>query len=294
MRKFIITLAVMASALIAANAEEKTKTYDFGDIRSLNIGYNYQVHVTEGNSDKVKIVYDSQFEEYMDVNYSKDTHKLNISMKDNLPKKLKIGNLPRINVYLEMNDIVRLDISGAASVTFNGEYRSHDLDIDLSGASKIDQLNVRGKSLNIDCSGASKGTVSGNFDEDVEIDLSGASKFSYEGNSKELNAEISGASKLTLAGNYDESEVRCSGASSAQMEGSADNGEYECSGASRIEAKKFVAKNLKVELSGASRAEVHATSNLTYSVSRSCKITYYGDAVLKNVSPESNVIKGIL
>ena len=51
MKKLIIILAVLTSAFISANAEEKTKTYDFGDIRSLNIGYNYQVHVTEGNSD---------------------------------------------------------------------------------------------------------------------------------------------------------------------------------------------------------------------------------------------------
>lgn len=292
MRKLIITLAVLASALFSANAEEKTKTYDFGDIKSLSIGYNYQVHVTSGNSDQVKIVYDSKFDGYMDVSYSKDTHKLKISMKDNMPKNLRIGNQPRINVYLEMNDIERLDISGAASVNFDGEYKSNELEINLSGASKINQLNVKGKALNFDCSGASKIAICGNFSDEVEIDLSGASKLDYTGNSKDFNAEVSGASKLTLSGDYKEVDVRCSGASSVIMEGSADSGEYECSGASRIEAKEFVTKNLHTVLSGASRAEVHATEKLTYSVSRSCKITYYGDAVLKNLSPESNVVRG--
>lgn len=292
MKKLIIILAVLTSAFISVNAEEKTKTYDFGDIRSLNIGYNYQVHVTEGNSDQVKIVYDSKFEGYMEVSYNKDTHKLNISMKNNLPKDLRVGNNPRINVYLQMNDMEELDISGAASVNFEGEYKSNDLDINLSGASKINQLNVKGKSVNIECSGASKSIIGGNFSEEVEIDLSGASKLEYAGNSREFNAEISGASKLTLSGDYKDTDIRCSGASSVQIEGSADNGEYECSGASRIEAREFVVKNLKTVLSGASKAEVHATTNLTYSVSRSCKITYYGDAVLKNLSPDSNVIKG--
>ena len=292
MRKLIITLAVLVSALFSANAEEKTKTYDFGDIKSLNIGYNYQVHVTEGNSDQVKIVYDSQFEGYMDVTYNKDMHKLNISMKDNLPKKMRMGHLPRINVYLEMNDVARLDISGAASVDFEGEFKSNELDINLSGASKISQLNIKGKSLNFDCSGASKCVIGGNFSEEVELDLSGASRLDYTGNSKEFNAEISGASKLTFSGNCKETEIRCSGASSAKLEGSTDNGEYECSGASMIEAKDFVAKNLHTVLSGASKADVHATANLTYSVSRACKITYYGDAVLKNLSPESNVVRG--
>ena len=293
MRKFIITLAVLAMSAFAVNAEEKTKTYDFGDIRSLNIGYNYQVHVTEGNSDEVKVVYDSKFEGYMQISYSSETHRLSISMKDDLPKNLRVGNQPRINVYLEMDDMVKLDISGAASVTFEGEFRSRDLDIDLSGASKISQLNVKGKSLSIDCSGASKGSVTGNFTEEVELDLSGASKFSYTGNSNSLSTEISGASKFTFAGDFRETDIRCSGASSAQMEGSSESAEYECSGASRIEAKEFVVKDLKTVLSGASRAEVHATSSLIYSASRSCKITYYGDAVLKNISPDSNVVRGI-
>ena len=292
MRKFIITLAVLASALFSANAEEKTKTYDFGDIKSLSIGYNYQVHVTEGNSDQVKIVYDIQFEVYMDVNYNKDTHKLSMSMKDNLPKKMRIGNLARVNVYLEMNDIARLDISGAASVDFSGEYKSNELEINLSGASKISQLNIKGKSLNFDCSGASRCDISGSFSEEVESDLSGATRLDFTGSSQEFNAEISGASKLSFSGKCKETEIKCSGASSAKMEGSADSGDYECSGASRIEAKEFVTKNLHTVLSGASKADVHATANLTYSVSRSCKITYYGDAVLKNLSPENNVVRG--
>ena len=32
MRKFFITLTFLAIAMFSANAEEKTKTYDFGDI----------------------------------------------------------------------------------------------------------------------------------------------------------------------------------------------------------------------------------------------------------------------
>ncbi|MBR5836775.1 MAG: DUF2807 domain-containing protein [Bacteroidales bacterium] len=275
MKKLFITLAVMTLAIFAANAEEKTKSYNFGDIRSLNIGYMYEVVVTEGTSDAVEVVYDSKFEEYLKVNYSSDSHCLNVSMKDNLPKMLKTGQLPRIKVYLEMDMIADIDVSGAAAVTFKGEFKSDKADIELSGASKINDLKLNGKSLDFSCSGASKGSVSGDFSEDVEIELSGASKASYTGNCKSLNAELSGASKI-------------------EMNGSADNVEYECSGASKIEAKKFVAKDAMVTLSGASTADVHATDHLTYSVSRACRITYYGDAFLKNISPENNVVKGKL
>ena len=275
MKKLFITLTVMALALFAANAEEKTKTYDFGDIRSINVGYMYEVFVTEGNSDEVKVVYDSKFEDYIQVKYTSEKRKVSISMKDNLPKVLTTGQLPRIKVYLEMNDIENLQLSGAVTVNFEGEYKAGEAKIEISGASKIKNLNIKGKSLDFTCSGASKADIEGNFSGDVDIDLSGASKVEYTGNCKEINVEASGASY-------------------ADMEGASEDAEFECSGASNIQAKKFITKNATVYLSGASKADVHATSNLAYSASRACKITYYGDAVLKNLSPDTNVRKGNL
>lgn len=292
MKKLLVTLTVLALALFSAKAEEKTKTFNFGDIKSLNIEYCYQVHVTKGNSGTVKVVYDNSLEEYMDIQYSSEMSRLEMRMDKKVQKTLKTGRLPRIEVYLEMDDITTMDINGAASVSFEGDYKGDDLDIELSGASKIKNLNIKGKSLRFICSGASNGTFEGNFSGDVEINLSGASKLDCNCNGKEIDVQVSGASRLTLEGNYNDAEVTCSGASSAQMEGSAKTAEFECSGASRIVAKDFMTKDLRTDLSGASKAEVHATSNLVYTISRACKIVYHGDAVLKNLTAEPNVIKG--
>ena len=294
MKRIVLMLALMAATIFSASAEEKTKTYDFGDIKSLNVGYCYQVHVTEGNSGKVKVEYDSKFEDYMKVRYNSDAKGLSITMSDNLPKKMIVGKEPRIHVYLEMNEISRLDLSGACNVTFEGDYRSDDLDIDLSGASRLTQLNIKGKSLDIECSGASKCSLTGDFHNDVDMDVSGASNLYYEGNSKELNAEISGASRLQCIGNYDKVDTECSGASKLCLEGTADNAEFDGSGASSIEAKNFVVKDVKLALNGASKADVNATGSLTYNVGRASKIIYYGDAILKNVSTDSNVVRGRL
>ena len=62
MKRLIITLAAAVLALSAANAEEKTKTYNFGDITGISAGGIYQIHVTEGKSDKVKVVYDDDID----------------------------------------------------------------------------------------------------------------------------------------------------------------------------------------------------------------------------------------
>ena len=40
MKKLFITLAAAAIAMLAANAEEKEKVYDFGEITSINAGFS--------------------------------------------------------------------------------------------------------------------------------------------------------------------------------------------------------------------------------------------------------------
>ena len=70
MKKIIITLAVAAMAMFSANAEEKTKAYDFGDITGIDANFLYTVHVTEGKSDKVTLVYDDMIETFLDLEVS--------------------------------------------------------------------------------------------------------------------------------------------------------------------------------------------------------------------------------
>ena len=287
-----MTLASLTLALFSADAEEKTRTFNFGDIESLDINYCYQVHVTEGESGSVKIVYDSAFDEFIVADYNSKSRMLVMDMDKKMPKKLTVGRSPQIHVYVEMDKITALQISGAASVTFEGEYQGEDLRIELSGASKIQNLDVDGKSLRFTCSGASNASIEGRFSGNVDLDLSGASRLKCNCNGKEFSAEVSGASRLDFEGECTAADVRCSGASSASLEGSATEAEFECSGASKIEAEDFITKNIRADLSGASKAEVHATSNLTYTVSRACKIIYHGDAVLKNLTSEPNVVKG--
>lgn len=287
-----MTLASLTLALFSADAEEKTRTFNFGDIESLDINYCYQVHVTEGESGSVKIVFDSAFDEFIVADYNPESRRLMMGIEKKMPRKLTMGRLPQIHVYVEMDDIAALEVNGAASVTFDGEYKGENLRVELSGASKIHNLNIDGKSLKFTCSGASSASIEGSFAGNVDLDLSGASRLKCNCNGKEFSAEVSGASRLDFEGECTAADVRCSGASSASLEGSATEAEFECSGASKIEAEDFITKNLRADLSGASKAEVHATSNLTYTVSRACKIIYHGDAVLKNLTSEPNVVKG--
>lgn len=292
MKKFIITLTVLALALFSANAEEKTKTYDFGDITGINAGYNYQIHITEGRSGKVKVVYDENMEKYLDIEYSVASKRLNLFMSDDLQRLFRNRSYDPIHVYVEMDDISIINLSGAVKADFKGTFKTESLDMELSGASSAAGLQISGHTLEIECSGASNLDMTGKFSNEIEIDLSGASNIDYNGGAEKLNADISGASNLNCNGDFRALKVSCSGASNAEIEGKGMKADYDCSGASNIDAKNFVVRTAEVELTGASKAKVNASEDIYHDVSRGSKMTYYGDAELHNMNSDTNVVKG--
>ena len=299
MKRFFITFALATMALLTAAAGEKTRTYDFGDITSIDANFLYNIHVTEGRSGKVTVVYDDMIETFLDLEiiYRDGTLRLSRTVRDRKSEK-KFGawasrsDSKRVDVYLEMDNIRSISMSGATHIAFEGSFKANELDIDISGASSLKALQINGKSMEVDCSGASKVSVSGNFSKEVEIEVSGASKLAYSGDSETLEADMSGASSFKCEGNYSTADITCSGASNAEFAGNVGNVEYECSGASSIDAENYMSKTASIELTGACKAKVHADEDLYYNVSRSSKITYYGDAKLYNRTEDYNVIKG--
>ena len=299
MKRFLLTLAAAAISLFVANAEEKTKTYDFGDITGIDASFLYTIHVTEGRSDKVTVVYDDILETFLDLEviYTDGTLRLSRKVRDRKSEQ-KFGrwatgaDRKRVDVYMEMDNIKSIRVSGAAEIKFEGTFKADDLDIDISGASSLKDLHVNGKSMEVDCSGASKISVSGNFSKEVGIEVSGASRMTYTGDSETLEADMSGASSFKCEGKHSTADIKCSGASNAEFAGKVEKAEYECSGASSIDAENYISKTVNIELTGACKAKIHAEKDIYYNVSRSCKITYYGDANLHNRSADNNVVKG--
>lgn len=292
MKRILMTIAAAAMTLLAVHAEEKTLVYDFGEITSIDAGYNYEIHVTEGRSDKVKVVFDSEVEDLLEVRYSSNGKRLTLFAKNNISQRIRNGRTVPVHVYLEMRYINTLSLSGAAKADFTGSFKTENLDLDVSGAAGVSGLEIDGITMDADCSGAADVYLTGTFMDKVDLDISGAAKMVYDGDSKALDADVSGASKFKCSGRFDECEVKCNGASSATLSGKASAAEYECTGASSIDAQDFIVKNADVELAGASKAKVHATGELRHNVSRASKMTWFGNAKIIDLNNDSNIVKG--
>ena len=291
MRRTLLTLAAALTFIAAASAEEKSKTYSFGKITGIDASFTYEIHVTSGSSDNVEIVFDSEYEPYMKVSYSSYDSSLYLGM-DELPRKIRNSNHSPIKVFLKMKEIDEIELSGAASISFAGEFKGSDLELDLSGAANLGgPLQISGRRLSIDASGAANVSLAGDFQK-VEMDLSGAANVSFAGNGTEMEGELSGAAKLRFKGEYDDASLECSGAANLDMEGQGKNLEMEGSGACNIDARDYQVRKASVELSGASKSRVRATDDLLLDVDRTCRLTYYGDPSISYISSDSNIVRG--
>jgi hypothetical protein len=115
-------------------------------------------------------------------------------------------------------------------------------------------------------SGASSAHLSGfAFDHPFFGRLSGASRLSGSLNAGDLDFKLSGASHLVLKGQGANLGISASGASS-------------------LDLGKFMVNNVRLGLSGASRATVHITGRLDGSMSGASRLLYYGNPTLGHLS----------
>ncbi len=290
MKRFILSLAVLAMGTVSLIAQNTlTKEYNFGKIIGIDAGSIYEIEVTQGNSGKVKIVYDKVFEDRLIVKYDNGNLELGIESKQDVFRNNKSNN--GIKVYLQMPTIKDLELSGASSLKATGKFMTKELEIDLSGASSISGLQIEGLELSVECSGASKLTMAGDF-KDMDVDCSGASTVSINGDSYYFEGEFSGAVKAGIYGDHNNTNITCTGASKLTLEGKTAYLKSVTSGASTIDAQKFTAGNGYAEVTGASNAKIRCLGDLKIMVSRASSLTHYGSPNIINLNKDNNIRKG--
>ena len=144
-----------------------------------------------------------------------------------------------------MPELYELDLSGATHGTVQGFSSSHDLILDISGASRLNMTDMSTGDIETDISGASR--VSGNITAgDAEFDVSGAS--------------------------------------TVQLQGSASDIVIDASGASSVELADFPVNNADVELSGASHGTINLDGRLDADLSGASNLKYIGEPTMGDIN----------
>lgn len=177
MRLTIFVLSVMAFTacreLIGerGNDERVSRDITVDSFDRIDIGGAFDVILKSSDSHEVKLEVDENLIRYIDISVRGNT--------------LHIGTDRRLSsrqgIYIEVpiQNLSKISSSGASNIETKGQLQLKDLDVDLSGAGKLD--------LELDA-------------ESVSIELSGAAMVYLEGAASELEVEMSGAGSLEADG----------------------------------------------------------------------------------------------
>ena len=261
-----------------ANANELVKNYPARGIRKIEASQIFTINVTKGKTDGIKLVFkggSAKYEKYVKV--ETQSGKLSLSIENNNVRNK--SHMDGIEVYLSMETIEEIELSGVCILNTRAEdvYNPRDLKIELSGVSKA-SINANCLNMEVELSGHSALTYCGNANY-IDCELSGTSVANIKsGASAEVKFEASGVSSINYASaaTLDYLFVEESGSCSINLKGKAEKAKYDISGASSLNAKKLIAEEVMVEVSGVSKAVVFAVQHLEWSASGMANVTYYG------------------
>ena len=295
MKRIVYLFIALTLLQFHANAKEKTKVFEFGDIISLEVGGYYNVYITEGTSNKVTIIYDDQLEKSLEwvLTYS-SSGKLSIDKKQ-LTRRIIVNDpkcLDEINVYLEMDDISSINLGGMVKAYFIGDFTCDSLSVNLTRKAYVERLKIVGNKVTVYAEGNTVAYIEGSFQDSAELNVKDASKVTLKGNTTELEVSNKSNAPLECIGIFERCKFACFGSSNTKLSGEADMAEYECSGYSSISAKELFTRQVSLKLNESCIADIYATDEIQYDISSLSTLTYYGTAELVNIHKEINIING--
>ncbi|TNE53222.1 MAG: DUF2807 domain-containing protein [Bacteroidetes bacterium] len=215
---------------VTPSSEITTEIRYVSDFTGIEVSHGLEVElIFEQGEHEVKVEANSNLHKYILTDVVSGN--LRIRMKNNV----RIKSHATIHVYVRVENLKELELSGAAHVEAKNAWKGEELDLDLSGASFFTG-EFDANSLRIEQSGASTASTWGKAKK-LDAEVSGASTLKDYGFScDDLNIRISGASQTSLTVNKS-LDIEASGASTLNYKGDGQIDEISISGASRVNKK---------------------------------------------------------
>jgi len=237
----LLTLGLLAGCVggvVKGSGNLDTQEFNFSDFARVEVGYAFEVEITQSSSYSVSITADDNLFDYILVS------KQGTTLKIRLEPALHYA-FTKLQAKITMPQLRGLTLSGATRGTVSGFSSTDNIDIEVSGASSLDLVDISAGDITFDISGASR--VTGDITAgDADFDVSGAS--------------------------------------TVQLEGSASNIVVDASGASRVKLAAFPVSNADVTLSGASSGTVNLDGRLDADLSGASKLLYIGEFTMGTIN----------
>ncbi len=240
MKKYFVGVLCMFSTLFSCAQEERNVVFDenaqvrkLSGFSGIDVSGAIDVYISQGKEDAVAVSAGNK--ELVDRIKTEIKNNVLYIHLDSHGFNWKSWTNNKIKAYITVNNLKRIEASGACNVKSANKLSFNDLSIELSGASDL-SANIDVARLNLDLSGASALKLNGKATT-AKISSSGASAVkSYDLVIDNCDIIASGASDVRITVTK-ELNTKASGASSIYYKGDAIIREFNSSGASSIKHK---------------------------------------------------------
>jgi hypothetical protein len=222
---------------ITGSQNLETREFVYDDFNKVEVQAPFHVEISKSNVYLVSVTANDNLFDYIEVTQSGDTLRLRL-------KPFFSFQHSTLQATITMPDLRAIEMSGASSGKVAGFQTTGDVDINVSGASKLNIMSLQ---------------------------------------ASDVTLEISGASRVTGFVKTESADFEVSGASSLELNGSAEGARLEASGASSLRLEDFYILHASVYLSGASNGNVEVNGNMDVEVSGASKLTFGGNPTLGRV-----------
>jgi hypothetical protein len=227
----VLALKGWPEGLVGSGSLE-TEAYAFSDFTEIEIGSAFQFEIRQSSSYSINVTADDNVMEHVQI--SKDGQTLKIGLRTGLG--IFLGPVSAtLRASVTMPQLRELTASGASHGTVSGFSSTEDLDITVSGASRVTGDMTAGN-VHFGISGASTIQLEGSAD-DIDANVSGASRLNLEVftvHNADINFSGASSGTVNLDGRLD---ANLSGASTLWYIGEPTMGDINTSGASTVRKK---------------------------------------------------------
>ena len=220
------------SILVTRNGDTETRQFNFTEFTRVDIGSAFSYEIKQSDTYSISITANDNLFDVIEV--TKEGQTLKIGMESPEVPWAIFNIDPRPKAVITVPQLFGLNGSGATRGTVANFSSTENFEIEVSGASSVELVEISAGDIHLEVSGASN--VDGDIAaEDMDLDVSGASSVQLEGSAKDVVIYASGASRLKMADfHINNADITLSGASKGTINAAGEL-DVQLSGASTLE-----------------------------------------------------------
>lgn len=173
---------------VSGEGKKVTKTLDIDDFTGIGVSIGAEVHLRQGNKQKVEIKAQQNIIDLIDREVRGGKWKVR------LEKGINLKRHDGIDVYITLPMIDELSVAGAGSIVGETDFKNiDDLEVSIAGSGEV-MLNGSGEDLEISIAGSGDVELAGFKVDDCEVSIAG---------SGDCEINVTGSLQVSIAGSGD-------------------------------------------------------------------------------------------